>query len=64
MNIDEDIKTRINDKLDQIKNKIENLSSENYLNLSNKLWEVERETTLLREYIEKNVSDEEMREVI
>jgi hypothetical protein len=64
MNTDENIKSRIDDKLKQIKRKIDNLSSEDYLLLTNKLWEVERESTLLREFIEKNISDEDMREVI
>jgi hypothetical protein len=64
MNIDENIKSRIDDKLNQIKRKIDSLSSEDYLVLTNKLWEVERESTLLREYIGKNISDEDMKEVI
>ena len=64
MNIDEDIKSRIKDKLDKIKRKIDSLSSEDYLLLTNKLWEIERESTLLREFIEKNISEDDIREVI
>ena len=64
MNTDENIQSRINDKLDQLKKKIESLSSEDHFYLTNKLWEVERESTLLREFIEKNISDEDMKDVI
>ena len=64
MNSDEELKSRITDKLSQIQRKIESLSSDDYLDLTHKLWEVERETALLREYIEKNISEEDYREVI
>jgi hypothetical protein len=64
MDSDHNIKSRIDGKLNQIKNKIDNLTSEDYLVLSNKLWEIERETALLREYIDRNISDEDLKEVI
>lgn len=64
MNNYEDIKSRITDKLSQIQKKMESLSSDDYLDLTHKLWEVERETALLREYIEKNISEDDYREVI
>lgn len=63
MNPDENLKLRIDDKLDLLKNKLGGLSSEDYVALSTKLWEVEREAALLREYIEKNISEEELKEV-
>jgi hypothetical protein len=63
MDLDENLKLRINDKLDLLKTKIGSLSSEDYMTLSTKLWEVERESALLREYIEKNSSEEELKEV-
>lgn len=64
MNLDENLKLRIDDKLDLLKIKLDVLSSEDYMALSNKLWEVEREAALLREYIEKNNSEEGLKEVI
>ena len=64
MNIDENLRLRIDDKLDQLNIKLDGLSSEDYMTLSNKLWEVEREAALLREYIEKNISEEDLKEVI
>jgi hypothetical protein len=63
MNIDENIKLRIDDKLDQLNHKLDSLSSEDYKALPGKLWEVERDVALLREYIEKNTSEEDMKEV-
>jgi hypothetical protein len=59
---DEDLKSRINDKLDRLKIKLNTLSPDDYHLLSKKLWEIERETALLREYIEKNSSDDDLRE--
>lgn len=64
MNLDENLKLRIDDKLDLLKIKLDGLSSEDYMALSNRLWEVEREAALLREYIEKNNSEEDLKEVI
>ena len=64
MNLDENLRLRIDDKLDQLNIKLDGLSSEDYMALLNKLWEVEREAALLREYIEKNISEEDLREVI
>ena len=63
MDIDENIKLRIDDKLDQLNIKLGGLSSGDYMAPSNKLWEVEREAALLREYIEKNISEEDLKEV-
>jgi len=63
MDVDENIKLRIDDKLDQLNNKLGGLSSEDYIALSSKLWEIEREAALLREYIEKNISEEDLKEV-
>ena len=63
MKIDENLKLRIDDKLDQLKTKLDGLSSEDYMDLHGKLWEVEREAALLREYIEKNTSEEDLKEV-
>ena len=40
MDFDDELKSRIDDKLDQVKDKIKNLSSEDYLLLSTRLWEV------------------------
>lgn len=64
MNLDENLKLRIDDKLDLLKIKLDGLSSEDYMALSNRLWEVEREAALLREYIEKNNSEEDLKGVI
>lgn len=64
MNLDENLKLRIDDKLDLLKIKLDALSSEDYMVLSNRLWEVEREAALLREYIEKNNSEEDLKGVI
>lgn len=58
------INTKINDKVKLIKTLTENLSTANYRELKIELWEIERETTLLREYIEKNFEDEELRDVV
>jgi len=64
MNNDENLKLRIDDKLDQLKSRLDNLSSEDYVALPDKLWEIEREAALLREYIKKNTSEEDLKEVI
>lgn len=58
------INTKINDKVKLIKTLTENLSTANFRELKIELWEIERETTLLREYIEKNFEDEELRDVV
>ncbi len=62
MNTDEDLKARIIDKLDRLKIKLNTLSPDDYHLLSKKLWEIERETALLREYIEKNSTEDDLRE--
>ncbi|MBU1095240.1 MAG: hypothetical protein CVV23_08830 [Ignavibacteriae bacterium HGW-Ignavibacteriae-2] len=36
----------------------------NYEELKNKLWKLERETTLLKEFVSKLLSEEEYREVV
>lgn len=59
---DEDLKSRIVEKLDRLKIELNALSPDDYHLLSKKLWEIERETALLREYIEKNSSEDDLRE--
>ena len=59
-----EVSDRISNKVDTIRKLCSELNKEDRYELKNKLWQLEREAALLREFIDNNSEEEEYKEVI
>lgn len=64
MTTEKEFEDRIRQKMDKLNKKFEELKQLSGEELPNKLWEVEREAALLREFIEQNNTEEIYRDVV
>ncbi len=54
------VNDKINNKIHEIEKLSEHLNEKSYSQLNKTLWELEREAALLREYIERNVDEDDL----